>query len=142
MPRTALRALLLMASTAALSTATAQTADRQAVAASRVDPLHQPGRNVTISLLTMGNGDQVWEVFGHTAIEIRDQVTGRDTVFNWGVFDSRQPNFILHFLKGLMLYSMGGETMDNMLLSTATSIVRWSRRSSISRPSSTIRSWR
>ncbi len=117
MPRTALRALLLMASTAALSTATAQTADRQAaVAASHVDPLHQTGRNVTISLLTMGNGTQVWEVFGHNAIQIHDLVTNRDTVFNWGVFDFRQPHFIQRFLKGTMLYSMGGDSMDNILL--------------------------
>ena len=118
MPRTALCALLLMASTAALSTpAPAQTPDRQAaVAASRVDPLHQAGRNVTISLLTMGNGTQVWELFGHNAIQIHDLVTNRDTVFNWGVFDFRQPHFIQRFLKGTMLYSMGGDSMDNILL--------------------------
>lgn len=88
MPRTPLCALLL-ASTVALATpAPAQTPDRQAaVAASHVDPLHQAGRNVTISLLTMGNGTQVWELFGHNAIQIHDLVTNRDTVFNWGVFD-------------------------------------------------------
>jgi hypothetical protein len=108
-----------MASTAALSTATAQATspDRQAaVAASRTDPLHQTGRNVTISLLTMGNGTQVWELFGHNAIQIHDLVTNRDTVFNWGVFDFRQPHFIQRFLKGTMLYSMGGDSMDNILL--------------------------
>ncbi len=81
----------------------------------RTDMLHQPGANVTISLLTMGNGDQVWEMFGHTAIMIRENTTGRDTVFNWGVFDSRQPNFILHFLQGLNWYQMGGETMEQLL---------------------------
>jgi hypothetical protein len=118
MPRTALRAFLLIASTVVLSTpALAQAPDRQAaVAASRVDPLHQTGRNVTISLLTMGNGTQVWELFGHNAIQIHDLVTNRDTVFNWGVFDFRQPHFIQRFLKGTMLYSMGGDSMDNILL--------------------------
>jgi len=79
------------------------------------DPLHAAGRNVTVSLLTMGNGDQVWEMFGHTAIWLHDNVTGRDTVFNWGVFDSRQPHFIPHFLQGLMLYQMGGQTLDDLL---------------------------
>ena len=85
--------------------------------APQTDMLHQPGRNVTVSLLTMGNGEQVWELFGHAAILIRDNITGRDTVFNWGVFDSRQPNFILHFLKGLMIYQMGGQTMADLLYS-------------------------
>ncbi|MDB4877256.1 MAG: hypothetical protein JWM41_3702 [Gemmatimonadetes bacterium] len=79
------------------------------------DPLHAAGRSVTISLLTMGNGEQVWELFGHAAIWIHDNTTGRDTVFNWGVFDPRQPNFILHFLKGRMLYQMGGDSMNQLL---------------------------
>ena len=120
MPRTSLCALLITASALALATpAPAQTprGSRQAATApSQVDPLHQAGRNVTISLLTMGNGTQVWELFGHNAIWIHDLVTNRDTVFNWGVFDFRQPHFIQRFLKGTMLYSMGGDSMDNILL--------------------------
>ena len=119
MPRTPLRALLVMASTLALPlTAQPQARGGQSApaAASQTDPLHQVGRNVTISLLTMGNGTQVWELFGHNAIWIHDLVTNRDTVFNWGVFDFRQPHFIQRFLKGTMLYSMGGDSMDNILL--------------------------
>jgi len=108
-----------MASTLALPlTAQPQARGGQSApaAASQTDPLHQVGRNVTISLLTMGNGTQVWELFGHNAIWIHDLVTNRDTVFNWGVFDFRQPHFIQRFLKGTMLYSMGGDSMDNILL--------------------------
>ncbi len=80
------------------------------------DPLHESGRNVTISLLTMGDGDEVWELFGHAAIWIHDNATGRDSVFNWGVFDRSAPHFIPHFLEGLMLYQMGGETLDQVLM--------------------------
>ncbi|MEO7085415.1 MAG: DUF4105 domain-containing protein [Gemmatimonadaceae bacterium] len=80
-----------------------------------VDALHAPGKDVTISLLTAGNGEEIWEMFGHSAIWIHDNVTARDTVFNWGVFDSTKPNFILHFLKGLMLYQMGGNTIDQLI---------------------------
>ena len=121
MPRNTFRALIVAASALALSspsTALAQTRDRPVAAAStsNTDPLHQAGRNVTVSLLTMGNGTQVWELFGHNAIWIHDLVTNRDTVFNWGVFDFRQPRFIQRFLKGTMLYSMGGDSMDNILL--------------------------
>ena len=84
--------------------------------AAQPDPLHQSGSNVTISLLTMGNGEQVWELFGHNAIWIHDNLTNRDTVFNWGVFSFRQPHFIARFLKGTMLYAMGGETLDTLLM--------------------------
>ena len=73
MPRNTFRALIVAASALALSspsTALAQTRDRPVAAAStsNTDPLHQAGRNVTVSLLTMGNGTQVWELFGHNAI--------------------------------------------------------------------------
>lgn len=80
------------------------------------DPLHQSGRNVTVYLLTMGNGEQLWELFGHNAIWIHDNVTSRDTVFNWGVFSFRQPHFLLRFLKGTMLYAMGGDSLEGILL--------------------------
>jgi hypothetical protein len=99
----------------AAATLRAQVPVSPAPAGIYVDPLHASGQNVTISLLTMGRGEQIWELFGHSAIWIHDNTTSRDTVFNWGVFNSRQPNFILHFLKGLMLYQMGGETLDQVL---------------------------
>ena len=63
----------------------------------------------------MGNGEQVWEFFGHNALWIHDNVTNRDTVFNWGVFSFHQEHFIPHFLQGRMLYSMGGDSMENVL---------------------------
>jgi len=102
MLRPFLRPLIALA--LAASTVGAQT--------SRPDPLHQSGENVTISLLTMGTGKQVWEMFGHNAILIHDNVTGADTVFNWGVFDFKQPNFIPRFLQGRMLYAMGGDSIQ------------------------------
>lgn len=78
------------------------------------DMLHVAGKDVTVSLLTAGNGDDVWERFGHTAIWIHDNMSGRDSVFNWGVFDSRT-HFVLRFMQGLMLVQMDGETLDRVL---------------------------
>ena len=112
MPRTLLRAALALAAAASLGAQ--QPAPPSSVQA-QPDPLHQTGRNVTVYMLTMGNGRHVWELFGHNAIWIHDNVTGRDTVFNWGVFDFRQPHFIARFLKGTMLYAMGGDSMDGIL---------------------------
>lgn len=112
MLRALVRSALALFVTATLS---AQVPPRVAPVPGATDALHEAGRNVTISLLTMGNGSEVWEMFGHTAILIRDDATGRDTVFNWGVFDSHQPHFIPHFLQGLMLYQMGGQTLADLL---------------------------
>lgn len=59
-------------------------------------------------LMTMGVGQEVWENFGHNALWFHDSASGQDVVYNWGLFDFRAPHFVLHFLQGRMLYSMGG----------------------------------
>jgi hypothetical protein len=68
-----------------------------------------------IVLLTMGQGDQVYELFGHNAIWVHDPGQLVDTVYNWGVFDFRTPGFLGRFLLGDMRYMMAGETIDNTL---------------------------
>lgn len=72
------------------------------------DSAGPPGSELTVYLMTMGQGDQIWERFGHNAIGIRDSRTGRDLVFNWGLFSFEQPGFIGRFLRGEMMYWMGG----------------------------------
>jgi len=111
------RALFRAACALAVSSALVAQAPRQVrpappVPVQSVDPLHQKGENVTISLLTMASGTKLWELFGHNAILIHDNVTERDTVFNWGVFSFRQSNFLLRFLKGDMWYAMGGDSLQ------------------------------
>lgn len=65
-----------------------------------------PGARYTIFLLTMGNGAQIWELFGHNGIWVHDADTHTDLVYNWGVFDFRAPNFILHFLQDRNMYKV------------------------------------
>ncbi|MBL8802243.1 MAG: DUF4105 domain-containing protein [Planctomycetes bacterium] len=65
-----------------------------------------PGEQLEVYLMTMGPGDQVWERFGHNAVGIRNRKTGADVVYNWGVFDFRQTDFLPRFLRGEMRYSV------------------------------------
>src|SRR5262249_16891969 len=51
----------------------------------------EPGSDLTIYLVTMGNGTRIWERFGHNAIRIVDATRGTDSVYNWGTFDFAQP---------------------------------------------------
>jgi hypothetical protein len=67
-----------------------------------------PGSELTIYLMTMGPGDEVWEKFGHNAIWIHDALHQTDIAYNWGLFDFNAADFFPRFLKGDMLYSMGG----------------------------------
>ena len=62
--------------------------------------------SVEISLLTCKPHEEVYSLYGHTAIRILDTEGGRDMVVNWGVFDSTQPNFVYHFVLGETDYMM------------------------------------
>jgi hypothetical protein len=65
--------------------------------------------------MTMGNGDEVWERFGHNAIRIVDASRGTDSVYNWGTFDFAQPHFLQRFMTGNTLYWMQGDGMAETL---------------------------
>jgi hypothetical protein len=67
-------------------------------------PAPPPGTNLDIALITVGPGTEVWERFGHNAIEIRDRTTGVTRLYNYGMFDFSQNNFFLNFARGRMLY--------------------------------------
>ncbi len=66
------------------------------------------GSELTVYLMTMGPGQQVWERFGHNAIRIRDDLHGTDIAYNYGMFSFEQENFILRFIRGQMDYWMEG----------------------------------
>jgi hypothetical protein len=62
-----------------------------------------------VFLLTMGPGDEAWELFGHNALWIHDDA--ENPAYNWGVFDfgndfNSQVNFFWHFIQGRMRYWM------------------------------------
>ncbi len=55
-------------------------------------------------LLTYGPGAEVWELFGHNAIWLRDEERGLDHSFSFGYFELDRPGFHLDFARGIMLY--------------------------------------
>lgn len=66
----------------------------------------EPGSNLSVSLMTLGPGDLVYEFFGHNGIVIRDNRTGSDLFYNWGVFSFDEPGYIRKFIQGRMTYWM------------------------------------
>ena len=80
-----------------------------------------PGSELTISIMTMGAGAEVWERFGHNAIVVEDRRLGSSVAYNYGMFSFRQENFLLRFLQGRMMYWMAGiSTPKASCPSTAT----------------------
>lgn len=62
-----------------------------------------------ISVLTCDKGAEIYSTFGHTAIRILDTTTHTDFVFNYGLFDFGDPNFIPKFCMGKLDYMVGKE---------------------------------
>jgi hypothetical protein len=68
-----------------------------------------------ISLLTCGPGDELYSVFGHTAIRVNDPVAGVDIVYNYGTFDFSAPNFYLRFVKGDLQYFVSVSSYEDFV---------------------------
>ncbi|MCC9041475.1 DUF4105 domain-containing protein [Myroides sp. M-43] len=68
-----------------------------------------------ISVLTVGTGDQLYSLFGHTAIRVSDPFQGIDRVYNYGMFAFSEPNFYGKFVKGNLLYFAEYSTYKNFL---------------------------
>jgi hypothetical protein len=98
----AFSALLVLA--AAGPTARAQGTDPPAPPVTADSSI--PGSELEVYLMTMGQGDLIWERFGHNAIGIRNQRSGEDLVYNWGLFSFQEPGFVGRFLRGDLRYWM------------------------------------
>jgi hypothetical protein len=60
--------------------------------------------NTKVSILTCDKGNELYSLFGHTAIRINDPNNSLDIVYNFGAFDFRTENFYLKFIKGDLQY--------------------------------------
>ena len=64
--------------------------------------------SVEVSLLTCQPHDEVYSLYGHTALRWHDlRLGGLDLAFNYGVFDFKKPHFVARFVFGLTDYELG-----------------------------------
>ena len=56
--------------------------------------------SIRVSLITCSPGQEVYALYGHTALRLQNYTKGQDLVFNYGVFSFKQPNFIWRFVRG------------------------------------------
>ena len=76
----------------------------------------QQADSIEISLLTCGPRQQVYSMYGHTAIRFLDKQSGRDLVVNYGVLSFDHPYFVLRFVFGLT---------DDEIASNAFELFSW-----------------
>lgn len=66
-----------------------------------------------ISIITCAPGNELYSIFGHTAIRIIDSANHSDIIFNYGTFDFGDPNFLMKFTRGKLDYFLSAEDATN-----------------------------
>ncbi|MDN3669029.1 DUF4105 domain-containing protein [Echinicola jeungdonensis] len=72
-------------------------------------------QNYQVSLLTCDPGEELYSAFGHSAVRVKDILSGRDLVFNYGTFDFNTPNFYLKFSRGKLDYMLSVSTYQQFI---------------------------
>jgi len=72
---------------------------------------------IQVSLLTCSPGNELYSIFGHSALRIHDQSTGTDIVYNYGTFDFNDPDFYTKFVKGKLLYFLSQNNYADFIYS-------------------------
>ena len=75
---------------------------------SEIDPMD----SVEVSLITCSPHEEIYSLYGHSALRWHDlhktgPTAGQDHVFNWGLFNFNKPYFVLRFVFGLTDYELG-----------------------------------
>lgn len=68
-----------------------------------------------ISLITGSPGDQLYAIFGHSAIRVYDPTAKINLVYNYGTFDFNAPGFYKNFLKGKLNYYLSVYDFQHMI---------------------------
>ena len=68
--------------------------------------------SIEVSLLTCSPHEEIYSLYGHTALRWHDlhqsgPSAGNDIAFNWGIFNFNKPYFVIRFVFGLTDYELG-----------------------------------
>lgn len=64
----------------------------------------QDSSRLRISLLTCAPGDELYSIFGHSALRVTDSNSVTDIVFNYGTFNFDEDDFYVKFMRGKLKY--------------------------------------
>ena len=64
----------------------------------------QDSSHIRISLLTCTPGEELYSIFGHSALRITDSSSVTDYVYNYGTFNFDDDGFYVKFIRGKLLY--------------------------------------
>jgi hypothetical protein len=71
--------------------------------------------HIQLSIITCDAGEEIYSIWGHTAVRVVDSVNQTDIVFNYGTFDFNEPNFLAKFIKGNLLYFVSANNYNDFI---------------------------
>jgi hypothetical protein len=73
--------------------------------------------HLQISVITCAPGNDLYSIFGHTAIRIIDSTNHTDLFYNYGTFDFSDPDFYSKFVRGKLNYFLNIDNANDFFAS-------------------------
>lgn len=71
--------------------------------------------SIEISVITCEPGNDIYSLFGHTAIRVHDLNGHTDVAYNYGTFSFNNPDFYLNFVLGKLNYTLSVESFKRFM---------------------------
>lgn len=76
---------------------------------------HQLSNQAEISLITCAPGEELYSLFGHSALRVTDPAQNMDWVFNYGTFDFDTPFFYIKYSQARLDYLLSKAHYDGFI---------------------------
>jgi drug/metabolite transporter superfamily protein YnfA len=75
----------------------------------------QDSSGVRISIITCGVGQDLYSIYGHSAVRLIDSLHQTDVVYNYGTFNFGDPDFYIKFTRGKLPYYLNLESYSDFM---------------------------
>lgn len=82
-----------------------------------VGTIAQDSSRMRISLLTCSPGNELYSIFGHSALRVIDSNSVTDIVYNYGTFNFDDKGFYIQFVRGKLMYYVSIERFQDFKFS-------------------------
>src|SRR6187455_1852390 len=79
----------------------------------QISTFAQDSSRIRVSLLTCTPGDELYSIFGHSALRVIDSNSVTDIVYNYGTFNFDDEGFYLKFIRGKLNYYISIESFED-----------------------------
>jgi hypothetical protein len=75
----------------------------------------QDSCRLQVSIITCGTGEDLYSIYGHSAVRIIDSCNESDIVYNYGTFNFSDPDFYIKFTRGKLDYYVDSDNFSDFM---------------------------